>query len=274
MESKHATRQPEGMTEISNGPGEVAGVHADTDPDSDPSTNPGTGPSALNDDSAGPSSDRDNEQKEEPKQSSTRRSRHHRRRSKGARQVAKLNRSVRNLKIALTTVIMVLTTAVVIGKRYQDQLSFESAGLQRKVDSLQERLAKEDTLNKKLLADMDAMVESRLPGLRKMELDQVIPISQQYVKNLIFVVSKDGTKTTYDYTLVVFNANSTPVIARTILRLFNDRGIEIGNTNITDVGEANDGLKRSLSPGEIRSYSGSASVSGQAEPAYFLLDIK
>jgi hypothetical protein len=118
------------------------------------------------------------------------------------------------------------------------------------------------------------MVESRLPGLQPMEFDTVILISRRYVKNLIFVVSKDSRKTSYEYRLVFFNANSTPVVPRTKLHLFNDRGIEVGNADVTVSAEASDGLGRALAPGEIRSYNGSITVARDSTPQYFLLDIE
>jgi hypothetical protein len=199
--------------------------------------------------------------------------RSHRRRSKSSRQLAKVNRTSRNLKIALTTVIMILTTVVVIGKQAQTRLEREYQHLQRTLEKQQLSLVKAKELNKKLLADMDTMVESRLPGLQPMEFDTVILISKGYVKNLIFVVSKDSRKTSYEYRLVFFNANATPVVPRTKLHLFNDRGIEIGNADVTVSAEASDGLGRALAPGEIRSYNGSITVGGNSPPRYFLLDM-
>jgi len=200
--------------------------------------------------------------------------RSHRRRSKSSRQLAKVNRTSRNLKIALTTVIMILTTVVVIGKQTQTRLERDYQHLQRTLEKQQLSLLKAGELNKKLLTDMDTMVESRLPGLKPMEFDTVILISKGYVKNLIFVVSKDSRKTSYEYRLVFFNANSTPVVPRTKLHLFNDRGIEIGNADVTVSAEASDGLGRALAPGEIRSYNGSITVARDSTPRYFLLDIE
>lgn len=200
-------------------------------------------------------------------------SRHRRRRSKSSREAVRLNRSVRNLKIILTTVIMMFSAGAVVGKKYHDKLVFENKRLQRSVDRLKQRAEAAESQNKDLLTDMNEMVESRLPGLRKIVFDQVIKISERYVKNLIFLVSKDQSRTSYEYRLVLFNANSTPVTARVKLRLFNNRGIEVGNTDATETGASNDGLKRSLAPGEIRSYSGSIAVPKGTPPSYFLLDI-
>jgi len=218
------------------------------------------------------SSTREGQDQDAKKEQGQRRS--HRRRSKSSRQLAKINRTSRNLKIALTTVIMILTTVVVIGKQVQNRLEGKNQQLQRTLEKQQLSLLKAEELNKKLLTDMDTMVESRLPGLRPMEFDTVILVSKGYVKNLIFVVSKDSRKTSYEYRLVFFNANSTPVVPRTKLHLFNDRGIEIGNADVTVSAEASDGLGRALAPGEIRSYNGSITVARDSNPRYFLLDIE
>lgn len=196
-----------------------------------------------------------------------------RRRSKSSRQLIKVQRSNRNLKIGLAVLIMALTGVIVVGKQVQSQMSQRSAQLEQDIDRLRLKLADAEALSKKLLTDMNALVESRLPGLRPLEFDKIIQISEQYIKNVIFAVSRDSEETKYEYRFVFFNPKITPVFPRVKLHLFNNRGLEVGGADVTLTGQASEGRVRSLGPGEIRSYNGSVAVLGDGQPSYFMLEI-
>ena len=196
-----------------------------------------------------------------------------RRRSKSSRQLIKVQRTNRNLKIGLAVLIMSLTGVIIIGKQVQSQMSLRSAKLERDIDKLRLKLANAEALSKNLLADMNSLVESRLPGLRPLEFDKIIQITEQYIKNVIFAVSKDARKTKYEYRFVFFNPKITPVFPRVKLFLFNDRGLQVGGADVTLTGKASEGRVRSLGPGEIRSYNGSAEVLNGSDPSYFMLEI-
>ena len=196
-----------------------------------------------------------------------------RRRSKSSRQLIKVQRTNRNLKIGLAVLIMSLTGVIVVGKQAQSQLNEHQAMLERDIDALRLKLSSAETLSRQLLSDMNALVESRLPGLRPLQFDTIIQISEQYIKNVIFAVSRDGQNTKYEYRFVLFNPKITPVFPRMKLHLFNDRGLQVGGADVTLTGTASEGRVRSLGPGEIRSYNGSAEVFSGSEPTYFMLDI-
>jgi len=201
------------------------------------------------------------------------RHRSRRRRSKNGRQLVKVQRSNRNLKITLAILIMALTAVVVIGKRIQSRQLNHNQQLSETIDSLRAKLEESHVLSKKLLADMDSLVESRLPGLNRLQYDTVIPVAVRYVKNVIFAISKDARVPTYEYRFVFFNPKITPVFPRVKVHLFDDRGIEVGNADVTGTGQASAGRVRSLGPGEIRSYNGSFSVIADQKPYYFLMEL-
>jgi len=197
----------------------------------------------------------------------------HRRRSKSSRQLIKVQRTNRNLKIGMAVLIMSLTAVIVVGKQVQSKLDQRSTQQEQRIDALRLQLSESETLSRQLLSDMNALVESRLPGLRPLEFDTIVQISEQYVKNVIFALSKDGNKTSYEYRFVLFNPKITPVFPRMKLLLFNDRGLQVGGSDVTLTGEASEGRVRSLGPGEIRSYNGSTEVTSNSKPTYFMLDI-
>ena len=205
--------------------------------------------------------------------SSQRQSQGRRRRSKSSRQLAKVQRTNRNLKIGLAVLIMALTTVIVVGKQAQSKLNEHRATLDQRIDTLRSKLSAAETLSKKLLTDMNELVESRLPGLRPLEFDAIIQLSDQYVKNVIFAVSKEAQQTNYEYRFVFFNPKITPVFPQVKLLLFDNRGLQVGGADVTLTGEASEGRVRSLGPGEIRSYNGSASIISTGKPSYFMLDI-
>jgi len=196
-----------------------------------------------------------------------------RRRSKSGRQLIKVQRTNRNLKIALAVLIMVLTATIVVGKQVQTRMLNRINELEQSIDRLRLKLTENSSLSQKLLEDMNSMVESRLPGLRKLQFDTVIPLSESYVKNVIFAISKDGDETSYEYRFVFFNPKITPVFPRLKLHMFDNRGLEVGSANVTTTGKASEGRVRSLGPGEIRSYNGAVGLIENTEPSYFLLEI-
>jgi len=201
------------------------------------------------------------------------RRRSHRRRSKSSRQLAKIQRSNKNLKIALTVLIMSFTAMVVVGKQVQTRLQERNQALNEANDQLRLKITEGTSLSQKLLEDMNALVESRLPGLRRLHYDIVIPLAHSYVKNVIFAVSREGDKITYEYRFVFFNPSITPVYPQLSLHLFNDRGIQIGSADVTTNSETSEGRMRSLGPGEIRTYNGSIKIINDSSPAYFLEEL-
>ncbi len=125
----------------------------------------------------------------------------------------------------------------------------------------------------KIRNELDTLVRDRIPGLLPLKYDEAITIDNDYVRNIIFTLVKNGKKSTYEYRLVMQN-NTLSVIRPVVeILLFNEIGIQIGVTQVEQM-DATGGAERSaLDPGEVRSYTASINLIRNEEPRYFLLAI-
>jgi hypothetical protein len=104
-----------------------------------------------------------------------------------------------------------------------------------------------------------------------MKFDEAIPLGNEYVRNVIFTLVKNGNKKMYEYRLVLSNDGLSVVRPRVEILLFNNLGIQIGNT-LVNAGNATTSARRAtLEPGEVRSYSDNIDTLREGEPRYFLV---
>lgn len=124
----------------------------------------------------------------------------------------------------------------------------------------------------KLQHDIETMVRSRLPGLRPLEFDQVIPLDDDYVKNIVFTVAGKGQDKQYEYKLVTHNGSLNLVHPRVDILIFDRNGIQIGQARI---GVQKDGTPTldMLDRGEIRSFSSKIELTDESRPEYFRLRV-
>lgn len=123
----------------------------------------------------------------------------------------------------------------------------------------------------KLRADLNELVKGKLPRLRPLEYDQVLPLDEGYLKNVTFneVVSRNTLG--YEYKLVVQNNTRAPLWPEIQIYLFNELGIQIGSA---EIGTRNPNALKAgnLGVGEVRSYSALVELADKGEmPAYFLI---
>lgn len=113
-------------------------------------------------------------------------------------------------------------------------------------------------------------VYARLPGLRPLAFDRVIPIDAGQVKNIMFTQSGIGDEQSTEYRVVLYNPGSATTRAHMEIMLFNQAGVQSGRADVggNELGPA----PIVLDPGEIRSYSDKIGLeTGQNAPFYFML---
>lgn len=126
-----------------------------------------------------------------------------------------------------------------------------------------------------LREDLKALVENRIPRLKKLEYDKVIPLDAEYLKNIVFTLTKDGQKQYYEYKLVM--ENNTPFVIWPELKIyfFDELGIQVG---VEEIGTSKETLsaegKHSLGSGEVRSHSSRISLSEDEAPVYFMIRVR
>lgn len=120
----------------------------------------------------------------------------------------------------------------------------------------------------KVKAEIADLVESRLPYLNKLEFDKVIPINEEYVKNIVFTLVGNGDTKSYEYKLVMRNQELTAIHPQVKIIFFNRVGIQIGES---DIGVHEDGVPtlEVLERGEVRSYASAIELAEELKPEYF-----
>ena len=131
-----------------------------------------------------------------------------------------------------------------------------------------------DSINSELdqvKAERDALVQERIPGLMPLKYDEMITPDQQYIRNIIFTMVRNGQEETYEYRLVIHNDTLSVIHPVVEILLFNDIGIQIGLGRVQHKDASTATGRPSLDPGEVRSYTATIDMIRHEEPHYFLL---
>jgi len=144
-------------------------------------------------------------------------------------------------------------------------------------------LKKKERLLEKTLADLEQaqqqiadLVAGRIPKLRPLIYDQAIPISERYVRDVIFTqTGPEPADRIFEYRVVLVNHSNWIVTPKVQILLFNELGIQVGVSNITHHLATNRVNSSSLMTGEIRIYSSTISLNKQRKvPRYFLFEFQ
>jgi hypothetical protein len=119
--------------------------------------------------------------------------------------------------------------------------------------------------------EMDALVQNRIPGLLPLKYDEAITVDDEYIRNIIFTLARNGKKQNYEYRLVMHNDTLSAIRPVVEILLFNDIGVQIGVTQVEYMNTSTGTERSVLSPGEVRSYTSSIDLFRDEEPSYFLL---
>ena len=154
--------------------------------------------------------------------------------------------------------------------------SGKSATYQQAILDLRKHEISLSNLSKELetvKSERDALVQDRIPNLLPLKYDEAITIGEEYVRNVIFTLVKNGKKKIYEYRLVLHNDSLAVVRPKVEIFLFNDIGIQIGVAQVTSSDATTDVDRVELDPGEVRSYSSTIDMIRDEEPYYFLLTL-
>jgi len=121
--------------------------------------------------------------------------------------------------------------------------------------------------------ERDALVQGRIPGLVPLTYDETITTDNEYIRNIIFTMVKNGNKGTYEYRLVMHNDILSVIHPIVEILLFNDIGIQIGLAQVEHADVSTGTTRSALDPGEVRSYTAAIDMIRDEEPHYFLLAI-
>jgi hypothetical protein len=123
-----------------------------------------------------------------------------------------------------------------------------------------------------LRGELAALVEERLPRLSPIVLDEVIPINEHYVRNVMFMMTRKQKEQRYEYTLVMDNSTVQHRYPEVKIMLFDRAGIQVG---VSTVGYDNQGRPNQdvLERGEIRTHSSFVQIFDESPPEYYLIQV-
>lgn len=113
------------------------------------------------------------------------------------------------------------------------------------------------------------LVESRLPHLKELVFDEVIPIDGQFVKNIVFTLTGKNDKKLYEYKAVFENSSSQRIEPMVSIIFFDRLGIQIGRSDIG--GDLSETGSNFLEEGETRSYYNKIQFPSTSTPHYFMV---
>ena len=197
-----------------------------------------------------------------------RHSKRHKRRSRSSRYYRDRIRRYQYLITGIVILFLLLYTFTWL--HYSGEAnSYQQNTIQlRKLESSLEKATAE---LEKVRGERDALVEGRIPNLSRLKFDEAIPIGEDFMRNVIFTLVRNGSKTVYEYRLVLSNDGLSVVRPEVEIFLFNELGIQIGNANVQADNATTDTSRVTLEPGEVRSYSNAFDMVRQGEPHYFLI---
>ncbi len=126
---------------------------------------------------------------------------------------------------------------------------------------------------KRLTEQLKDAVQGRIPSLRELRYDEVIPINKGHVKNILFNQLVKGNNTEFEYKLLFENTTSFVVWPQVAIYLFDDVGMQVGSAEIGLGGPDQDNVQgfESVGSNEIRSFSDTVPITLERTPAYFLV---
>lgn len=178
-------------------------------------------------------------------------------------------------KLLLGILILVLVTNAIIALFFGIRiylLNQENSELRVELRKAQEEMEQLKPALEKSLADIASLLKGRLPGLTRIEYDQVIALNEKYLKNIIF--NKVNTKNFkgYEFRIVMRNDTLGTIWPRFKIHFFDEHGIHVNTVQASDEKES---LMKvdPLGPGEERSDS-SATIKlldNEKMPYFFLI---
>jgi hypothetical protein len=170
------------------------------------------------------------------------------------------------LGIALAVSLLLLLAVSVMAGFEIDRLSAENGALARELFEARQKLERLEPELKKAREELAHLTRGRLPHLKELIPDTVIPVNTGYVKNIVFTVLRQNGQTRYEYRAVLENMSDSLLRPEVRVFVFDQRGVQVGSGDISDRAE--------MIPGESRSYSAIVERFMDEEPRYFYVWVR
>ncbi len=165
------------------------------------------------------------------------------------------------LAFALFIMIVILFITIVLNSSRIEKLSSRISSTQEQLFLREHEVEELESQLLQSKKELENYMEGRLPGVMKLEPDQVLAIDKNIIKNIVFsVITQNGSRL-YEYKLVVENLTQKRLVPQFNVLVFDRYGVQIGMDQVKKGEE--------LAPGESRSYSSKVNFFMKNEPVYF-----
>jgi cell division protein FtsL len=150
-------------------------------------------------------------------------------------------------------------------------LNQEDADLRAELRTAQEEVDRLKPELEKSLAEIESLLKGQLPGLTKIEYDQVITLNEKYLRNIIFNKVSGKNLRGYEFRVVIRNETLGTIWPEFKVHFFDEHGLHLNSIRVGDEKEA---LMKvgPLGPGEERSDSSAViKLSDNEKMPYFFL---
>ena len=139
---------------------------------------------------------------------------------------------------------------------------------------LEGELAKARERITELNNDLRILLANRIPGVDELLFNRQIELNDQYVKNITFVKSGLGENTTIEFSTVLNNARTGPILPKVTIALFDASGLQTGIARLDKSQTITPVDIPELQPGETRTYSAQIKLDRQTPSKYFVVEVR
>jgi hypothetical protein len=197
--------------------------------------------------------------------------------SRGQRSSSSSRRKIRRLRILAMLLAAGMVASIVFSvmlyfhtKRLrggETQLTIAHKQLEGELAKARERITE-------LNNDLRILLANRIPGVDGLVFDRQIELNDQYVKNITFVESGLGDESTIEYSAVLHNGRTGPILPKVTIALFDDSGLQTGAARLDKSQTVTPADIPELQPGETRTYSAQIDLQRRAPSKYFVVEVR
>lgn len=147
-------------------------------------------------------------------------------------------------------------------------------GEEARADNLQSRVTALEQEVLILQEEKASLVQNRIPDLHPMAFDAIVPLDQDYVKNIRFTRTGTEKDKKFEYLAVLHNDGQRNITPEVILYLFDSLGVQIGMARLENNDIASGANGDGLAAGESRSYFSQITLIRERDPAYFHVEVQ
>ncbi len=175
---------------------------------------------------------------------------------------------------ALLVVVMGTTMAAIYYWTKVDTLDGEALSLSTDLSHAQKELEKARELLRQQDGEISAMMTRRIPGVAELTFDTLFDLNNKYLRKLTFSQAGVGKDKVIEYHAVLENKTSSPILPDARIILFDRMGLQVGAVKLDKDRSASPATLPELRADETRTYAGTVLTERDAEPKYFLVQVK